>query len=458
MNSLNSFFEVSKRKTNYSREIISGIIVFISMFYIIPVQGTMMSVTGINPATIGIVTAITAGLASIFMGVYAKYPVALASGMGINAFIAYTLILGGMSYSSAMAAVMISGIIFVVVSITPARMRIINAIPDDIKKAISIGIGLFIMFVALSNTGIITSDGGTITSLGNLKDPVVLLSFIGIFITIILWMYNVKGGVLIAMIVTIIIGFSFRGISDSTNWISSNPSALPDWNINWSGYADSFKDLDTVVGQSFIGFSNVDNTWANPTWYLAIFVLFLNDFFDTSGTLFGINSIIEKDVKLEGKMKDRVFSVDALSTTFASMLGATNVTSYVESTAGVQYGGRTGISAITAGMLFILSIPIIPLLTPLFTSAVTAGAIVMVGIIMASLLKEINVDDKVYLVSSVFTIIFMVLGFSIGTGIVIGLITFILLMLVSGRYKELDWILIASSPGLMAFLILPLFI
>ncbi len=466
--SKHDFFGLHQRKSNIRTEIIAGLIIFATMFYIVPVQGGMIGGVLGDPnaaATIGVITAITAGLTTIFAGIYGRHPIALASGMGVNAFVAYTLILGGMSYASAMSAVLMSGIIFIVISVTSVRGKILNAIPDDLKKAISIGVGLFLMFVALTNGGVIYNMGnnpylGTPTGLGPLSDPAVLLTIFAIMITIVLWLLDVPAAVLLAMVVTVVVGvvIGFTGWTTTAVDTSGIPIGLPSFDMNWSNYAASFTNMGNYFGQSFIGLGNVKETWADPTWYMAIFVLFLNDFFDTAGTLFGINEAMSKDIEVDEDTNKRVLIVDAIGTTVGSVFGATNVTTFAESTAGVQYGGRTGITSIVTGILFLLSAPIIPLITPLMTSSVTAGAIVLIGVLMASKLKDINVEDRVYLVSSIFTIMFMILGYSIGTGIVIGLLTFIILMLITGRIKELDIFLIASSPLFLAFLILPMFV
>ncbi len=460
-----SYFQIEERGSSVKTELLAGLVIFIAMFYIIPVQGGMLGgfLEGdalVNIATIGIVTAMTAGITSIIMGLYANHPASLASGMGVNAFIAYTLMAGpdGMSFEAAMSAVLVSGLIFLIVSITPARRKILGAIPDDLKMAITIGVGFFLFFVALVNGGIIGwgDPFSTATFLGDLSDPFVILSFVSIFSIVILWLLEVEGSILIGMGITIVIGLIM-------NWVGMSPNVetefLPSLSFDLSVYADSFKNLGSVMFQPFVGLADVKQTWINPEWYLAIFVLFLNDFFDTAGTLFGLNhSMEEAGYTPDEKTNNRVMGVDSVGTIIGSFAGATNVTTFAETGSGVAYGGRTGLTSITAGSLFLISIPIIPFLTPLFTSSVTTGAVVMIGIMMAAMLKRINVEDKAYLVSSIFTILFMILTYSIGTGIVIGLLTFIILMICTGRAKELDWVLLASSPMFIAFLALPLLI
>lgn len=467
VNFIDQYFGISKRNSSFLKEIISGLIVFISMCYIIFVQESIMS-DGIgiwnlsHPGdeviipkwTFGIITAIAAGFASILMGMYANYPVSLASGMGANAFISYTLIATGkMSPLSVFVAVFLSGLIFVIVSSTGLRKRILNSIPDNIKTSISIGVGFFIMYIALSNSGIIISGGGTPTGLGLFSDPSVLLAMFGIVVTIILWIYDLKGYIIISIGLTLLLGL----VLNVSGLESSNPSnPLPSLNWGELNYKDSFGGMGLLFGQSFIQMGNVKEVWANPNFYVALLTLFLTDFFDTAGTLFSINESIDFEDK--EKCSNKALVVDAVSTTFCSIIGSTNVTSFAESTVGVQNGGRTGLTSITVGLLFFISIPFIPLLGGLITPSITAGAMMIVGISMARLLNKIQFDDKVIFASSIIIIIFTLLTFSIGTGIVIGLLMYIILMVSTGRIKELDMYLLLFSPILVSFIILPLLV
>ncbi len=463
MNSIKKYFEIEERGSNFKKEIIGGIIIFLAMFYIVAVQGYMVGdaiakTGGPDNAVAGvmIVTAITAGLTSIFMGTYAKHPVALASGMGVNAYIAYSLIFGGMPWEAALSAVLMSGIIFIIISATPARGKIINAIPDDIKKAISIGVGLFLMFVALVNGGIINPNpGGTPVELGKFIDPFVILSLISIFTIIILWILKVEGAVLIGMIVTLVLGlvFSYSGWKTDLTYADS---FLPGYQgFAMGDYGASFVAVGELFGKSISSLWNkADATWANPTWYLAIFILFINDFFDTTGTLMGVNQNLEvQGVVPEEKYMKRALIVDALGTTVGSVFGSTNVTSFAETNAGVVYGARTGLAPVVVGILFLATIPVIPFLQPLLTPSVTCGAIVLIGVMMASQLKGLNYDDPVVTTASIFTIMFMIFSYSIGTGIVMGLLTYVLLMVVTGKFKEVDWMLYVLSPILLIFLL-----
>lgn len=469
MNSIKKYFQMEERQTTFRKEIIGGLIIFLAMFYIVAVQGNMVGsmISGdVNGAVAGImiITAITAAVSSICMGVYAKHPIALASGMGVNAYVAFTLIAGGMAWEAAMAAVLMSGLLFIVISVTPARMKIMNAIPDDLKKAISIGVGLFLMFVALIDGGVIFDGNngvsGTPVGLGNFLDPFVVISLISIFTIIILWILNIEGAVLIGMGVALVCGLIFSYSGWNTSMMAPDGTgfgvSLPGYkNFSMADYGQSFAAVGEIFGKSVTALGNkVDDTWANPQWYLAIFVLFLNDFFDTTGTLFGVNSNIESQgMEISNETNKKVLMVDAIGTTVGSIFGATNVTSFAETNAGVVYGARTGIAPIVVGILFLISIPVIPFLQPLLTSSVTCGAVVLIGIMMASQLKDLNYEDKVVLTASVFTIIFMILSYSIGVGIVMGLLTYLILQLITGKGKEVDWILYVISPILLIFLI-----
>lgn len=456
------FFGLHQKNTTIKKEIIAGIITFMSMFYIIAVQMSFFSnVEGISPGTFGIVTALAAGLTSILMGLYANHPAALAPGMGVNAFVAFTLLGPSMGIGSALSAVLISGLLFIIISITPVREKIMSSIPDDLRKAIAIGVGLFLMFVALTNGELImnASDDpflGTPTSIGPLNDPFVLLTLFGIILTIILWILDIPGGVLLSMVATVIIGL----ILGLTNWevgVGDGTLNLPKLEFNIEDYTQSFEDLPNLLGVAFVGLGNTKETWANPSWYMAIFTLFLMDFFDTAGTLFGLNASMG-DIEVSNETNKKVLIVDAVGTFSGAILGSTNITTFAESATGIQAGGRSGLTSITTGTLFLLFIPLIPLLVPLLTYSVTAGPIVLIGIIMATNFKDFNTDDKVILSSSIIIIIFMILGYSIGLGIVIGLLFYIILMIVTGRIKELDLALIISSPLFLAFLILPIFV
>ncbi len=460
------FFGLHQRGTTIKKEIMAGLIIFVSMFYIVGVQMSMLGLaTDINPGTFGIITALAAGLTTICMGFYANHPASLAPGMGVNAFVAFTLILGGgMNIEAALSAVLISGLIFIAISVTPIRQKIMDAIPNDLKKAISVGVGLFLLFVALTDGGVIDNAGshpglGTPTGIGNFGDAFVLLSLFGIILTIILWALEIQGGVLIAMASTVVLGVILNAMGVGTSVIdaSGNPQSLPSLEFDSTEYVEAWTDLPKLVGAAFTGMADTSQTWANPTWYMAIFTLFLMDFFDTTGTLFGLNSSME-EIEVSEETNKRVLIVDAVGTAGGAILGSTNITTFAETATGIQAGGRTGLTAITVGVLFLLSIPIIPLLTPLLTYSVTAGPVFLIGIAMASNLKDFNTEDKTMLASSITTIMFMILGYSIGLGIVMGLLLYIILMLVTGRFAELDWVLLATSPLFLAFLILPIFI
>ncbi len=454
-------FEISKRNSNFRNEIMGGFIVFISMVYIIFVQATILqegisiwnssnpeNQFNISSESIMIITALTAAVSSIIMGVYAKYPVSLASGMGLNAFVAYSLIPIIGPWGSFLA-IFISGIIFLIVSFTGLRKRILQSIPDDIKTAIAVGVGFFIVYVALANSGIIVQGSGVPTEIGDFLDPSVIIAIIGITITLILFILGYKSASILGIVGAVAFGliFNYSGLTSS--------SALPEFNFNHINYSETFNDVGEFIGIPFLHFTDKE-IWIQPEFYLGIFILFLTDFFDTSGTLFSINETIGE----EGYEKniDRALKVDAMSTTICSIFGATNVTSYVESSSGISAGAKTGFAPIVTGVLFLFMIPIIPLFGGLITSSTTAGALFIVGILMFRNISKINLKDVSVTIATFVIIIFTLLTYSIGTGIVFGLLFYILAMLCERRYKEIDVFLYGLIPILLLFIILPLFV
>ncbi len=455
-------FEISKRNSSFRNEIFGGIIVFFSMVYIVFIQASILS-EGINiwnasnPTntfnvpieSIMIITALTAAIASILMGMYANYPVSLASGMGMNAFVAYNLMPLIGPWGSFLA-IFLSGIVFMIVSFTGIRKKILQEIPDDLKTAIAVGVGFFIVYVALFNSGIIVQGGGTPTMLGDFSDPSVILASIAIVVTIILFLLGFKTATIFGIGIAIIVGLIF-------NWSGLNGSynSLPQLDISSFNYVDGFVGIKELLFIPFTHFTD-SSIWVQPEFYIGIFTLFLTDFFDTSGTLFSINKVIVEEDKNYDKNLNRALKVDAISTTVCSFIGATNVTSFVESGSGVVAGARTGFAPVITGLLFLLTIPIIPFFGGIVTSSTTAGALFIVGIFMFKNISKINLKDSSVLVATFTIIVFTLLTYSIGTGIVFGLLVYIVSILVSGRYKEMNITLYLLIPVLILFIILPI--
>ncbi len=370
---LDKVFKLSEHNTNVKTEIIAGITTFMTMAYILVVNVNILGETGMDRNAIFAATAIAAFVGCLAMGLLANYPIALAPGMGLNAFFAYTVVLGmGHTWQFALCAVLIEGIIFIILTATNVREKIIDCIPPVLKHAVTAGIGLFIAFIGLANAGLVV-NGSTILALGNMRDPLVILTIVGIIIASILIAKNVKGAFLIAMLIISAIGMVLGLV------------ALPEGIISTS--VPSVKPL-------FLQAFSVPTNEIFSLQMLVIVVTFLFvDLFDTVGCLVGVASkgnLLDKDGKLP-RAKQALFA-DAIATTAGAMLGTSTVTSYVESAAGIGEGGRTGLTAVTTGILFLLSLLFAPLFIAVPTQA-TSPVLIIVGVMMASSLKEIDFND-----------------------------------------------------------------
>lgn len=422
---LEKLFKLEKHGTTVKTELLAGLTTFLAMAYILAVNPSMLGATGLSVQTVFLATAIASGFASILMGLLANYPVALAPGMGVNAFFTFTVVIVmGFSPAAALAAVFVSGLIFVVISITGIRKMIINAIPSQLKLAIGGGIGFFIAFIGLKNAGIIVASESTFVTLGNLKDPVVILSIFGILTTIILLGLKVKAGVFWGLLATAIVGV-IAGLL-GVEGMPVMPEKLFDAQFDFSGV---FMFLD--------GFGEL---FSNPKWPVVLFSFLFVDFFDTAGTLMAVANragLVKEDGTLENI--ENALMADAVGTVVGAALGTSTVTSFVESTSGVEVGGRTGLTAVTTGVLFLLSVFLSPLLVTV-TSAVTAPALVVVGILMSSQLAGIDWNDFPYAVSGFMVVIFMILSYSISNGIALGFLSYSIAMIGCKRYKDVHWV------------------
>lgn len=421
---LEKLFHLQEKGTTVRTEIIAGTTTFLSMAYILGLNPIILSSTGMHPESVFLATALSAAIASLIMGLLANYPVGLAAGMGVNALFAYT-VCGAMGYSwqAGLAAVFISGLVFVVISVTGIRKAIIDSIPVQLKLAIGSGIGFFIAFVGLKNAGIIIADPeGTFVTLGNLGSAEVLLALAGVAITIVCVIRKVPAAVFVGMVITAILGLilGFCGFEN-----------MP----TYSGLFTTTFEMSTV-GSFASGFGEL---FANPIGaFMVIFSFLFVDFFDTAGTLVAIGNeigLVNEKGELEGA--EQALLADSLGTVAGAVLGTSTVTSFVESSAGVGVGGRTGLTACTTGILFALSIFISPLILGLITSAVTAPALIIVGVMMAQQLAKINWDDLVYAIPAFVTIISMILTYSISDGIAFGFIAYTITMCAAGRVKQI---------------------
>ena len=430
---LERIFKLNAKKTNVKTEVLAGITTFLAMAYILGVNPSTLAgdITGMDMSSVFLATAISSAIACILMGVLANYPIGLAPGMGVNALFTYTVcLIYGYTYQEALCSVLISGLIFLVISITGIRKLIIDSIPKNMKLAIGAGIGFFIAFIALKNAGIIVASDATFVALGNFKDPAVLLAIFGIVVTMCLMVKKVNAAPFYGLIITAIVGIvlGMMGIS--------NMPSLPN-QILTTDYTIS------TLGSCFSGFKTI---FTHSNWFIVVFSFLFVDFFDTAGTLVAVGNSIGL-VDENGKMEniEKALLADSVGTVVGAIMGTSTVTSFVESGAGVAAGGRTGLTAVTCGICFILSIFISPVILSVAVNAVTAPAIFVVGILMAQQLKDIEWQDVASAASAFVTIIFMVLAYSISDGLALGFIVYGITMAVSGKAKQVSpicWVLI----------------
>lgn len=410
---LESLFKLSEHKTNVKTEIIAGITTFMTMAYILIVNPDILSATGMDKGAVFTATALSAAIATFCMAFMANLPFALAPGMGLNAFFAFSVVLGmGYSWQFALTAVLIEGIIFIILTLTNVREAIINGMPMVIKHAVSVGIGLFIAFIGFQNAGIIIDNPATLVGLGNVKDIGVILAIVGIVITGVLLIKNVKGALLIGMLVTTVVGILVGKAALPATLVSAPPSLKP---IFWQFEFDKIFTFDML---------------------LVVFTFLFVDLFDTLGTLIGVSTkanMLDENGKLPNARQ--ALLADAIGTTAGAMLGTSTVTTFVESASGVAEGGRTGLTALTTGFLFLASTVFAPVFTAVPAQA-TAPVLILVGLFMMSPILKINFDDFTDAIPAFLTIIVMPLSYSIAEGLVFGVISYVLLKGLTGKAKE----------------------
>lgn len=404
---VNDYFKMESRKTDFKTEFLAGLTTFLAMSYILGVNPTMLSQGGMPATGVFFSTALAAGIACIVMGLISNYPIGLASGMGMNALLTYTVILSmGFSWKGAMAAVIIASVIFFLITISGLRESILHALPYDLKLATGAGIGFFIAVVGLKNSGIIVADPSTIISLGTLTSAAPLLALIGIAITLFLYVKKVPAAVFVGLVITAIIGLIFTFFGFGANSAVVMPS-LPHQVVSI--------DFDYSLVGGFIGGFNELFSSSLLDIIMVIFSFVLVNFFDATGTLVGLGNQagFPKDENGELEGINKAFIGDSIGGLIGSVLGTSPVTAYIESATGIGLGGRTGLTAIITGIFFLIAMFFSPVILSLFTSPVTASCLVVVGILMMGQLKDIEWDNMVTLSSTFATIIMMILTSSI---------------------------------------------
>ncbi|WNF36890.1 NCS2 family permease [Bacillaceae bacterium IKA-2] len=414
---MDRYFGFEEHGTSYRQEMIAGLTTFLSMAYILFVNPSILSAAGMDEGAVFTATALAAAIGTLVMGVLAKYPIALAPGMGLNAFFAYGVVLGmGIPWETALFGVFMSGIIFILITITKIRETIINAIPVELKFAAAAGIGLFIAFIGLKNAGIVVPYEATLVTLGEITSGAPLLAVFGVVVTVIFMTIGLKGGIFYGLILTAIVGVA-TGIAPMPN-----------------GVIGSIPSLEPTFGAAF----SID--WSE-IWTMSLLVVILTflfvDFFDTAGTLYAVanQAGFIKDNKLP--RADKALIADSTATSIGAILGTSTTTAYIESSAGVAAGGRTGFTSVTTAFLFLVALFFSPLLV-VFTNApsVTAPALIIVGVLMASSLGEIDWKKFEIAVPAFVTILTIPLTFSIAHGIAMGFILYPITMVAKGRAKE----------------------
>ncbi len=443
VSALDNYFKLTENKTDAKTEIIAGVTTFVTMAYILFVNPNILSATGMDPNSVFLATTLSAAVGTFMMGLYANLPFAQAPGMGLNGFFAFSVVLVlGYTWQQALAIVFLSGILFILLTVTGARRAIINAIPASLKHAIGGGIGLFIALIGFQNAGIVVHEENTLVTLTRFDNPAVILAVIGLVITGILMVKRIKGAILIGIILTTIIGIPM-GVTNTAIDTAINFNISP-----------------TLLKMDFRGLLDPQGTNSLLTTIMSAITVIISfslvDMFDTIGTLIGTaNKAGMLDEEGNLRNMDRALLADAVATSAGAVLGTSTVTTYVESAAGVAEGGRTGLTAVTTGALFIVAIFLAPFALAI-PSAATAPALIIVGVLMMGAVKQINFDDFTEALPAFLTIAVMPFTYSIANGIAAGLIFYPIVKIVTGKAKEVHpTVYILAILFILRFTVLP---
>ena len=432
MDFIEKCFKLKENKTTFKTELMAGLTTFMTMAYILVVNPSILSTTGMDAGALLTATCIASALGTFFMAFFANYPFVLAPGMGLNAYFAFTICAQkGYSWHVALAAVFVEGIIFIILSAVNVREAIFNAIPANMKKAVSVGIGMYIAFIGLQNAGVVINNASTCVSLGDVKTVPVALALIGTIITLVLVIRKVKGALLVGILITWILGIICQLAGVYVVDVEAGVySLIP------TGLISAPPSIAPIAGKlSFSGISIFD-------FIVVIFAFLFVDLFDTLGTLIGVSTkagFLDKEGKLP-RIKGALFA-DALATTVGAVLGTSTVTTFVESASGVSDGGRSGLTALTAGVLFLVALLFSPILTTI-PSFATTPALVVVGLMMVENVRDIDFSDYTEGFPAFMTILLMVVCYSISEGLVFGVISYVLLKLFGGKKNELNPVIV----------------
>lgn len=414
---LEKFFRLKENKTSVRTEILAGITTFMTMAYILAVNPAILGDAHMDKGAVFTATALSAAVATLVMALVARLPFALAPGMGLNAFFAYSVVLTmGYSWQFALTAVFLEGIVFLLLTAFNIREMIIKAIPENIRYSISVGIGLFIAFIGMKNSGIIVDSSATFVTLGYVNQPTVLLALLGVVITGALLKFRIRGALLIGVLIVTVLGIPF-GVTllpEGLKFVQTPPSLSP---IFFQFEFENIFTMDMLV---------------------VLFTFLFVDMFDTVGTLIGVATkadMIDEKGNIP-RVKQALFA-DAVGTFFGAILGTSTVTTYVESASGVAEGGRSGLTAFTVAILFGLSLVFAPVFL-MIPSAALSPVLIIVGLFMLSPVKKLNLDDFTEAIPAFLTIILMPLTYSIANGIIFGLLSYVILKMITGKFKDLS--------------------
>jgi AGZA family xanthine/uracil permease-like MFS transporter len=430
MDFIESIFKLKDNKTSFKKEILAGLATFLTMAYIMVVNPAILSETGMDFDSVFVATILASFIACLLMGFLANWPVALAPGMGLNAFFTYAVVFGmGFTWQQALAAVLCSGILFLIISISPLRAYLINAIPKSLKFGIGAGIGLFLAIIGLKNAGIVVDNPATLVGLGDLKSAPVLLALLTLILMIGLDKLKVPGAIVLSILATTIIGM-IVGVAQFQGIVSPIPSMSP-----------TFMQLDfSAMGSSLF--------------LIVVFTILFVDFFDTAGTLTSVANLsgkIDKDGNVENIDK-AVFS-DSIATIIGSIFGTSSTTSYIESGAGIKEGGKTGLVAVTVGVFFLLCLFLAPLAKTIPAYA-TGAALVFIATFFCRNLVNLDWDDVSEYSPALLAAFIMPLTYSISNGIALAFIVYVLAKVVSGKMSDLNpAVLIIAGASLLHFLL-----
>ncbi|ACZ12700.1 NCS2 family permease [Sulfurospirillum deleyianum] len=423
------FFKLEKHGTNVKTEFTAGFTTFLTMMYIVPVNAIIMSKAGMPMDALITATALITIFSSILNGLWANTPIAMSVGMGLNAYFTFGLVLGmKVPWQTALGVVFLSGLLFLVLSLTPLRVWIMRSVPHDLRRAISAGIGTFIAFIGLKSMGMVVANPAVLVGVGNFKNPTVLLGVVGLVLVFAFYSWKLKGAFILAVLLTSIVGWAFGIGAYPTEFFSLPASVAP------------------------IAFE-LDIVGALKLSLLPVIITFLiTDLFDSLGTLAGVGyrAGLFKD---DGKELQKTLEIDALASTACAVVGVSTTTAFVESASGVEEGGRTGLTAVVTGLCFILTLFMMPLFKAIPENAIYP-VLVMVGVLMFSELSHVNFKDTAIAVSTFLIVVMMPLTFSITNGLAFGLISYVLIKLIKKEFKDVNFgILFLTFVSLIVFIV-----